>query len=89
VTGVQTCALPIYAPLGLFGQEPEAFLNALRALRARRRGIDAAQVEALLEERRTARAAKDFARSDSLRQALQELGVSVRDTPQGQAWDLE
>ena len=61
----------------------------LRTLRARRRGIDLAQVEALLEERRAARAAKDFDRSDALRQNLQELGVSVRDTPEGQVWDLE
>ena len=77
------------AQLGLFGQEPETFLHDLRTLRARRRGIDLAQVEALLEERRAARAAKDFDRSDALRQNLQELGVSVRDTPEGQVWDLE
>lgn len=77
------------AQLGLFGQEPETFFHDLRTLRARRRGIDLAQVEALLEERRAARAAKDFDRSDALRQNLQELGVSVRDTPEGQVWDLE
>ena len=39
--------------------------------------------------RHEARASKDFARSDSLRQEITDLGVSVRDTPEGQVWDLE
>lgn len=38
----------------------------------------------LLERRATARAAKDFAASDALRDELAELGVEVRDTPDGQ-----
>ncbi|MDE7241333.1 cysteine--tRNA ligase [Desulfovibrio sp.] len=74
---------------GLFGQEPDAFLADLRAVRARRRNIDVAHVEELLAKRADARAAKDFAGSDALRGELARLGVSVRDTPQGQEWDLE
>ncbi|MDE6735717.1 MAG: class I tRNA ligase family protein, partial [Desulfovibrio sp.] len=74
---------------GLFGQDPEAFLNDLRAVRARRRKLDLAHVEELLGKRAEARAAKDFAGSDALRDELASLGVSVRDTPQGQEWDLE
>jgi cysteinyl-tRNA synthetase len=38
----------------------------------------------LLEARERARAAKDFARSDQLREELASLGVHVIDTPQGQ-----
>ena len=75
--------------LGLFGQQPEAFLADLRSIRAARRNIDIPRVEALLQERLEARANKDFARSDALRQALLDLGVSVQDTPEGQNWDLE
>jgi len=75
--------------LGLFGQSPQAFLNDLRAQRARRRRIDVPRVEELLLKRQEARAAKDFALSDSLRQEILDLGVSVRDTPDGQVWDLE
>ena len=74
---------------GLFGQEPDAFLADLRAVRARRRKIDLAHVEDLLARRAQARAAKDFSGSDALRQELAGLGVSVRDTPQGQEWDLD
>lgn len=37
----------------------------------------------LVEEREAARVAKDWARSDALRQQLQELGYAVKDTAQG------
>lgn len=74
---------------GLFGRDPGAFLTDLRAMRARRRRIDLDRVEELLAQRVQARAAKDFAGSDALRETLASMGVSVRDTPEGQEWDLE
>ena len=40
----------------------------------------------LLAKREAARAAKDFATSDRLRDELAALGVHVTDTPTGQAW---
>ena len=42
----------------------------------------------LVAERQEARAAKDFAKSDALRDKLHEMGVEIRDTPQGVVWDL-
>ena len=75
--------------LGLFGQDPQVFLAELRSQRARRANIDVARVEELMIARQEARASKDFARSDTLRQEITDLGVSVRDTPEGQVWDLE
>ena len=75
--------------LGLFGQDPQVFLAELRSQRARRANIDVARVEELMLARQEARASKDFARSDTLRQEITDLGVSVRDTPEGQVWDLE
>jgi len=43
-----------------------------------------ADVQALAEQRREARAHKDFAASDALREELAELGWTVRDTAEGQ-----
>ncbi len=40
----------------------------------------------LMEARAVARAAKDFAASDRLRDELAALGVAVKDTPDGQTW---
>ena len=42
----------------------------------------------LLAARERARAAKDFAESDRLRDALASLGVAVTDTAEGQRWKL-
>jgi len=74
--------------LGVFGLRPEAFLAQLKDCRAARAGIDAGRVEALLAERLEARKTKDFARSDAIRDELAVLRVEVKDTPQGQAWDV-
>jgi len=41
------------------------------------------EVRALAAERQAARAARDFARADALRDAIAELGYRVVDTPQG------
>jgi cysteinyl-tRNA synthetase len=48
----------------------------------------AALVERLLAARTAARAAKDWARADWLRQAITAAGVVVRDTPAGVEWEL-
>ena len=45
-------------------------------------------VEALLALRAAARAAKDFATADLVRDRLAEAGVEVRDTPAGVEWSL-
>ena len=42
----------------------------------------------LVEARAAARAARDFAESDRLRDILATLGVAVADTPAGQEWSL-
>jgi cysteinyl-tRNA synthetase len=46
----------------------------------------AADVRALLDERAAARAARDWAASDRLRDALVERGIAVEDTRDGQRW---
>lgn len=75
--------------LGIFGQEPAAFLDDLRNIRAKRCDLDLELVNNLLEKRKAARASKDFVASDAIRDELQNLGVVVRDTAEGQTWDLE
>ena len=74
--------------LGLFQIAPEQFLESLKQCRSKRNKVDMAKVEQLLEERLKARATKDYAASDKVRDALLELGVVVRDTPEGQVWDI-
>jgi cysteinyl-tRNA synthetase len=48
--------------------------------------VDAADVERLMQERAEARAARDFARSDAIRDELQALGVDVEDAASESTW---
>jgi cysteinyl-tRNA synthetase len=45
-------------------------------------------VSLALEQRAAARARKDYAAADAIRDQLGALGVQVEDTPQGTRWEL-
>jgi cysteinyl-tRNA synthetase len=89
-------ATELNAAVGGGGADPGAVAEAADALRdalwvlglhTLDPGVDAAElpadVVALAEERDLARAGRDFARSDELRDAIAARGYLVRDTPQG------
>ncbi len=42
------------------------------------------EIQALIDERAEARASKNWAKSDEIRDRLREMGIIVKDTPQGQ-----
>ncbi|MBX9714205.1 MAG: cysteine--tRNA ligase, partial [Pseudomonadaceae bacterium] len=71
------------ALLGVLQLEPEAFLQADAAGR-----VDAAAVEALIEARLAARAAKDWAASDQIRDQLSAMGVLLEDAKGVTTWRL-
>src|SRR5690606_26550789 len=74
--------------LGIGGQDPAMFLGRVRDRRAAKLGIDKADVEARIQERAQARAAKDFARSDQIRDELASWGVELLDRTDGTDWRL-
>jgi Cysteinyl-tRNA synthetase len=47
-----------------------------------------AEIQAMVEKRDQARADKDFATSDELRDKLKDMGVILEDTPQGTRWHI-
>ncbi|WP_329740939.1 cysteine--tRNA ligase [Dyella sp. A6] len=71
------------AALGLLQQSPEVWFK-----QAGGDGVDPARVEALLEQRREARAARDFARADAIRDELSSMGVVIEDGAQGTRWSV-
>ena len=48
--------------------------------------VDEAAIDALIEERNQARAAKDFARADEIRDGLEGQGILLEDGPEGSTW---
>jgi cysteinyl-tRNA synthetase len=51
--------------------------------------IDGAQIEAIVAARSAARAAKNWAESDRLRDELADLGVAIKDSKDGTTWELK
>ncbi|MGH8493523.1 MAG: cysteine--tRNA ligase [Moraxellaceae bacterium] len=67
--------------LGLLQQDPDAFRQGGAGAEGQ-----VAEIEAVIAEITEARKAKDFARSDALRDALKEKGVVVEFTREGIKW---
>ena len=70
--------------LGLLQQDPESWLQTA----GQDADIDRDEIERLLEERRDARAAKNFERADQIRDQLEAEGVLLEDGPDGTRWRL-
>ena len=68
------------ACLGLLEQDPQAFLQAGAAL-------SEPDVLALIAERAAAKADKNFARADEIRQSLLAQGVVLKDSALGTTWE--
>jgi cysteinyl-tRNA synthetase len=80
--GAKAALLGGGALLGLLQQDAEAWF---------RRGestVDAAHIEDLLQQRQAARAARDFARADAIRDELAAMNIAIEDSAQGTRWSV-
>ena len=85
---MRTLALQMGGVLGLLGAEPPRWLERRRDRLVQVRGLDRGRIVTLLAERAAARKAKDFARSDAIRDELLAMGAELRDGPSGTTWKV-
>jgi len=85
--GAAKQAESVRAMLAVLGLDPLAAPWAAAA-DAGLRGVVDALVGVALGQRRAARARKDYAAADAIRDELREAGVMVEDTPDGPRWEL-
>ncbi|MBT9549988.1 MAG: cysteine--tRNA ligase [Hydrogenophaga sp.] len=69
--------------LGLLQQDPQTYLKSGGASD----GLDEDRIQALMAERAAAKAAKNFAEADRIRQELLAQGVVLKDGPTGTTWE--
>ena len=67
--------------LGLLTRDPESYFQA-----GTEGDIDAAQIDALIVKRHEAKANKNYAEADRIRDELQAMGILLEDTPGGTTW---
>ncbi len=81
---IEQLAAQMYAAgdlLGLLGNDPEAwFAGHVEG------DMPADEIEALIAKRNAARASKDFATADAIRDQLGKAGVAIEDGPDGTTW---
>ncbi|MFW1678508.1 cysteine--tRNA ligase [Pontibacter sp. JAM-7] len=71
--------------LGLLQQDPAAFLQG----EAKEGELSPEQIEGLIADRAAAKANKDYAEADRIRQSLTEQGVVLKDSREGTTWYRE
>ena len=75
--------------LGIFLLKPKEYFEQKNKQIIEDQSIDPKEVEILIAERNTARADKDFAKADAIRDKLQNMNIILKDGPEGTSWKIE
>jgi cysteinyl-tRNA synthetase len=75
--------------LGIFQEDPYAFLEKERQRKAQALTITPQEIEELITEREKARQQKNWTRADEIRDHLASQGIVLEDTSKGTTWRVE
>jgi cysteinyl-tRNA synthetase len=84
----RTAAATVRAQLGVLGLDPLAWSSSSTMDSSASAALDVLVGE-LLEQRQKARADRDFAAADTIRDRLLTAGIAVEDTPDGPQWTFK
>jgi cysteinyl-tRNA synthetase len=89
VRDLHRTVLKLGGVIGLFASDPSAWLEKQKFSALAGLDITAEEIEELIGQRRQARADKDFARSDQIRDELAVKGIILLDSPEGTSWKVK
>jgi cysteinyl-tRNA synthetase len=75
--------------LGLFKNLPQNEIHSLKTKLLPSLGITEDEINAAINERKAARASKDFAKGDAVRDQMAAKGIELRDSPAGTIWSIK
>lgn len=79
----------IHSVLGVFGSHPKNFLDQHQERALISGGVNQEKIEEKIQLRNEARKNKDWGTSDAIRKELAELGVQIKDNPDGTtSWSM-
>ncbi len=78
----------MYGVFGILQKEPATVLERVREKALQKSGLSVAEIEAEIAKRVAAKADKDYAAADAIRQALEAKGIALKDTKDGTIWDV-
>jgi cysteinyl-tRNA synthetase len=92
VTQLQSTLKFVQDALGLISVDPQKVLDELKRYDqdTSSTGVDAAWIERLIEERKAAKAAKNWARADEIRKEIASKNILLKDNPDGTtSWSVQ
>ena len=88
LAAIRSCLVQAAQPLGLLQRLPDLALVELRDKRALALGVDSDVVEGRIADRLQARAERDWALADTIRDELAEQGIELMDGTEGTTWRI-
>ncbi len=83
------CMIELAAITGILRENPQQFLENQKQEILAGIDIDSDEIDRLIEQRNQARAARDWALSDQIRDRLLEQSIELKDGPAGTSWDVK
>jgi cysteinyl-tRNA synthetase len=72
--------------IGILKESPDVYFDNRRNLELKKRSMDPAVIEKLIDERNTARKEKNWEKADQIREQLTDMNIALQDRPDGTVW---
>lgn len=74
--------------LGILTQSPKAYFEKRKSLAMKNESLDPAMIDQMIQDRMSARKAKDWAKADEIRKKLESMNVILEDRSDGTIWKM-